>query len=95
MNIDSDEFVPEEFLMADARHAGHEEEFFRINPAANPTSRLADVADRCRHLPLHLHLPVQWLNECLSKADWRELRQHSQGLPSLYDTMVCFYQVNF
>ena len=81
-------------LMVDARCAGYEEEFFRINPGVDPTCQVADVADRCRQLPLHLRLSVQWLNECLSKADWKDLRQCGQGLPSLCDTMVCFYQVN-
>ena len=80
--------------MADARRAGREEEFFRINSNANPTGQLTDVANHCRQLPLCLYLLVQWLYECLNKADLKELRQHSQRLPSLCDTMVRFYQVN-
>ena len=80
--------------MADARRIGRREEFFRINSSADMTGQLVDVVDRCRQLPLRLRLPVQWLNECLRKADWKYLRQHGQGLPSLCDTMVCFYQVN-
>ena len=81
--------------MADARHASREEEFFRINPGADPKGRLANVADRCRQLPFCPRFPIQWLNECLNKADWKDLRHRSQGLPSLGDTMVRFYQVNF
>ena len=69
--------------MADARCAGCEEEFFRINPRVDPKGRLADVTDRYRQLPLRLCLPVQWLNECPNKADRKDLRQHGQGLPSL------------
>ena len=80
--------------MADVRHVGREEEFFRINPSVDSTGLLADFVDRCRQLPLHLCLPIQCLNECLSKATWKELRQHGQGLSSLCDTMVRFYQVN-
>ena len=92
VSVESDESIPREGLMADIRCVGREEEFFNINPGADPEGRLADVADRCRHLPLHLL--VQWLNECLSKANWKDLRQRDQALPSFCDTMVCFYQVN-
>ena len=74
MSIKSNESIPSEGLMADARRAGREVEFFRINPSADPKGRLVDVVNRCRHLPLHLRLPVQWLNECLSKVDWKDLR---------------------
>ena len=55
---------------------------------------LADVADRCGHLPLRLRLLIQWLNECLNKADWKDLRWHGQGLPSFCDIMVYFHWVN-
>ena len=75
MSVESDDFVFGESLKVDARRASHKGECFRINPGADPTGRLTDVADRCRQLPNCLHLPVQWLNECLSKADWKELRQ--------------------
>ena len=81
--------------MADARRVGCKEELFRINQGDDLTGRLADVANHCRQLPLYLRLPVQWLNECLNKAEWKELRQRSQDLPSLCDTMVRFYHVNF
>ena len=91
VSVESDESVPGEGFMVDARHASSEEEFFRIKPDADPTGQLADVADHCRQLILRLRLPIQWLNECLSKADWKELRQRSQGLPSLYGTLVRFY----
>ena len=69
VSVKSDESIPEEGLMADARCAGHEEELFNIKLGYNPKGRLADVADCCRHLLLHLRLPVHWLNECLNKAD--------------------------
>ena len=91
ISVERDESVLGEGLMADARRAGREEESFRINSSPDSTGRLADVADNCRQLPLHLHHPVQWLNECLGKADYKELRQHDQRLPSLCDTIVCFY----
>ena len=94
MSVESDESIPREGLIADTRHAGREEELFRINPSTNPTGRLADVADHCRQLHLHLCLLVYWLNECFSKANWEELRQHGQGLPSFCVTIVPFYQVN-
>ena len=68
MSAESDESIHREGL-ANARRAGREEEFFRINPDADPKGQLADVADHCRQLPIHLHLPIQWLNECLTKAD--------------------------
>ena len=42
MSVESDESIPEEGLMTDAKHAGREEEFFRINPGADPTGQLAD-----------------------------------------------------
>ena len=74
VSIERDESIPGEGLMADARRVGHGEEFFRINPCADPMGWLTDVADHCRQLPLHLRLFVQWLNECLSKANWKELR---------------------
>ena len=93
-SVESDESIPGEGLMVDARRASREEEFFRINQGADPTGQLLDVTDHCRQLPLHLRLPVQWLNECLDKVNWKDLRQHSQGLPSHYDTMVYFSQVN-
>ena len=76
VSFESDESIPGEGLMADARRAGYGEEFFNINLGANMKGWLADVADHRRHLPLCLDLPVQWLNECLSKADWKDLRQH-------------------
>ena len=31
--------------MVDARHAGHKEKFFRINPGVDPMGRVADVAN--------------------------------------------------
>ena len=74
VSVKSDESIPGEGLMADARHASHEEEFFRINPGADPMGQLADVTDHCRQLLLHLRLPAQWLNECLSKPVWKYLR---------------------
>ena len=94
MSIESVKSIIEEGLMADVRRAGCEEEFFSINSGANPEGQLVDVADHCRHLPLRLRLrlPVQWLNECLNKADWKYLRQRGQGLHSFYNTMACFYQ---
>ena len=55
--------------MADVRRVGRKEEFFRINPGANPTSQLIDVADHYRQLPFHLRVLVHSLNECLSKGD--------------------------
>ena len=70
MTVESNESVPCEGHMADARRAGREEEFSRINQGADPT----DVADCCRKHPHCFRLPIQWLNECLSKADWKELR---------------------
>ena len=96
MSVESNESIPEEGLMADVKHAVHKEEFFMINSGADPMGQLTNVADHCRQLPLRLrlHLPVQWLNEYLSKADWKDLRQCGQGLPSFCDTMVHFYQVN-
>ena len=45
MNVESDESIPREGLMADARRAGHEEEFFNINMGVDPKGRLTDVAD--------------------------------------------------
>ena len=62
ISIESNESIPREGLMADARHAGHEEEFFSINLGADLRGRLADIADHCKQLPLHLRLPIQWLN---------------------------------
>ena len=91
MSVESDESILEEGLMEDVRCAGREEEFFRINLDANSTGQLTDVVDHYRQLCLRLCFPVHWLNECLSKADWKELRQCGQGLPSLCDTMVYFY----
>ena len=74
VSIKSDESIPGEGFMADARCTGRKEEFFKINLGANPKGQLADVVDHCRQLPLHLRLPIQWLNECLSKVDWKDLR---------------------
>ena len=76
MSIKSDESILEEGPMADARHTGHEEEFFSFNLGADSKGWLTDIADRCKHLPFRLRLLVQWLNECLSKADWKDMRQH-------------------
>ena len=45
MSFESDESIPEEGLMVDARHTSLEEEFFIINPDVNPMVRLADVVD--------------------------------------------------
>ena len=95
VSVDNNECIPEEGLMVDARRIGHEDELFRINPNVDSASWLTDVTDRCRQQPLRHRFPVQWLNECLRKADWKELRQRGQGLPSLFDTMVCFYQVSY
>ena len=69
MSVESDESILKEGLMVDARHDSREKEFFRINLGVGPMGRLVDVADRCKQLPLHLRLPVQWLNECLSKTN--------------------------
>ena len=74
VSVESKEFVPDEGLKVDARRVGLEDEFFIINPNADPTGQLADVADHCQQPPLHFRLPVQWLNECLNKAYWKELR---------------------
>ena len=74
MSAEGDESIHRERLMADARCAGHEEEIFRINPGVDPKGRLENVADHCRQLPLHLRLPVQRLNECLTNANWKDLR---------------------
>ena len=38
VSVKSDEFVPNKGLMAYARRTDREEEFFIINPGANPTS---------------------------------------------------------
>ena len=81
--------------MAEARHTSRKEAFFRINLDLNLTSRLVDVSDQCRQLLLHLRFPIQWLNECLSKANWKELMQRGQGLPSLDNTTVHFSQELF
>ena len=78
--------------MEDARSVGREEEFFSINLGVDLKGRLADVADHYKHLPFRLRLPVQWLNVCLSKADWKDLRQHGQGLSSICDTMAKGYR---
>ena len=45
MSIESDESIPREGLMADARHINRKEEFFRINPGTDLKGRLIDVAD--------------------------------------------------
>ena len=52
--------------------------FFRINLGADSMGQLANVADHCRKLLLCLL--VQWLNECLSKADWKYLRQYGPSV---------------
>ena len=61
VSIESNESIPGEGLMADARHAGREEEFFIINPGADLMIQLVDVVDHCRQLPLRLRLclPIQ------------------------------------
>ena len=69
VSVESDKFIPDEGLITNTRGVGREEEFFRINLGVNPKGRLVDVVDHCKQLPLHLCLPVQWLNEFLSKAD--------------------------
>ena len=48
VSIKSDKFVPEEGLMVDARRFNREKEFFIIKSGADPTGRLADVADHYR-----------------------------------------------
>ena len=58
MSIENNESIPEKVLMVDARRVGRVKEFFRINPGVDPKGRLTDVADRCRQLPIHLHLPT-------------------------------------
>ena len=95
MSTENDKFVPKEGLMVNARYSSCEKEFFRINPGVDMTSRFVDVVDRCKQLPFRLYLPVEWLNECLSKDDWKELRQRGQELPSVCETMVHIYQVSF
>ena len=69
VSVESDESVPGKGLMVDTKHAGREEELFRINLGAEPTGRLTDVISCCRQLSLRLRLPVKWLNKCLNKAD--------------------------
>ena len=43
MSIESDESIPEENLMADARCTGRKDEFFRINSGVDPKVRLINV----------------------------------------------------
>ena len=74
VSIESDESIPREGLKGNARSSSRKEEFLSINLGADLKGRLAKVTDRCRHLPFCLRLPIQWLNECLNKADWKYLR---------------------
>ena len=81
--------------MADARRVGHVGEFYNINLNFAPEGRVANLEEYTNHLPIRLRLPIQWLNECLGRDEWRDLRQCGQGLSSSYDSMVRLYQVNF
>ena len=65
-----------EGLMADARQDGHIGEFFNINPDATPEGRIANLEDYTDRLFIHLRLSFQWLNECLDRDEWKDLRQH-------------------
>ena len=67
VSVERDSSIPREGLMADAKCTGREVEFFIIDSGADPMGRLADVSNCCKQHPLHLRLPIQWLNECLSK----------------------------
>ena len=57
---------------------GHIGEFFNINPSATQKGRIANLEDYTDGLPICLCLPLQWLNECLDRDKWKDLRQHGQ-----------------
>ena len=81
--------------MANARRGCHVGEFYNINPNAAPKGRVINLEEYIDRLPIRLCLPLQWLNEYLGTDKWKDLRQRDQGLPSLCDSMVRLYQVNF
>ena len=63
-----------EGLMADARWVGHIGELFNRNLNTIPEGRVANLEEYTDHLPIRLCLPLQWLNECLSRDYWKDLR---------------------
>ena len=77
--------------MVDARRLGHVGEFYNINPNVVPEGRVANLEEYTDCFPIRLCLPLQWLNECLGRDEWKDLRQRNRGLPSFYDSMVCLY----
>ena len=73
-----------EGLMANARRAGHVGEFYNINPNATPEGRIVNLEEYIDHLLIRLCLPLQWLNECLGRDEWRDLVKDAPHFVTLW-----------
>ena len=74
INENNEPEAQREGLMADARRVGHVGEFFNINPNATPEGRVSNLEEYTDRLPIRFRLPLQWLNECLGRDEWKDLR---------------------
>ena len=79
--------------MVDARRVEQCGRYVNLNPIDDYRGRVENIEESFNNLPHCLYIPLQWMNESISKEDWKELMQH-KGIDSLNETMLYFYQVN-
>ena len=79
--------------MADARQVEKRGRYVSFNLIDDYQGRVENIEESFNNLPHRLYIPLQWMNNSISKVDRKELMQR-KGIDSLNDTMLHFYQVN-
>ena len=79
--------------MANARQVEQHERYINFNPIEDYRGKVENIEEYFSNLPYRVCIPLQWMNESISKEEWKELMRH-KGIDSLNGTMLHFYQVN-
>ena len=79
--------------MAAARRVEQRDRYVSFNPIEDYQGKVENIKGYFINLPHRLCILLQWMNDSISKEDWKELIRH-KGIGSLNDTMLHFYQVN-
>ena len=79
--------------MADAWHIARRDRYISLNPIDDYQGRVVNIEEHFGNLPYRLCIPLQWMNESISKADWKHFMQ-CKRIESLNDSMVHLYEVN-